>query len=162
VRWPACQSYCSIYPVGDGPRESHLFCTARRSNLEPQILNLNEQVISIIDLLRRTIGEDINISSVLAPSLGQVKVDASEVENAILNLAINARDAMSAGVSLTIETSNVAIDDSSTRAIQAESVVPDAYVRLSVADTKHGKNAGWLLTCDTFLSCHRLFLPVGF
>jgi PAS domain S-box-containing protein len=139
---PERQLKRALEAVGMGSRlTQRLLMFARRSNLEPQILNLNEQVISIIDLLRRTIGEDINISSVLAPNLGHVKVDASEVENAILNLAINARDAMSVGGNLIIETSNAVIDDSFSRAIQAESVAPGAYVRLSVADTGRGMSA---------------------
>jgi PAS domain S-box-containing protein len=115
-----------------------LLSFARRSNLAPETLNLNDQVISMIDLLRRTIGETITISSILAPDLGRVRADASEVENAILNLAINARDAMPAGGKLVIETANATIDDTFSASIQGDNIMPGSYVRLSVADTGTG------------------------
>lgn len=115
-----------------------LLSFARRSKLEPQVLNLNDQVIGVIDLLRRSIGESIAISSDLAPDLGQVKADASEIENAILNLAINARDAMPEGGKLVIETANVMVDDSFQRLGQIDRIAPGPYVRLSVSDTGSG------------------------
>jgi PAS domain S-box-containing protein len=115
-----------------------LLSFARRSKLEPQLLNLNDQVVGVIDLLRRSIGESIAISSDLAPDLGEVKADASEIENAILNLAINARDAMSAGGKLVIETSNVTIDDDFSQSGQIDRINPGRYVRLSVSDTGAG------------------------
>jgi PAS domain S-box-containing protein len=115
-----------------------LLTFARRSNLEPEVLNLNDQVVSMIDLLRRTIGETITISSVLAPDLGRVRTDASEVENAILNLALNARDAMPAGGTLIIETANATIDEAFSASIQGDRIAPGNYIRLSVADTGTG------------------------
>jgi len=115
-----------------------LLSFARRSRLEPEVLNLNEQVVGVIDLLRRTIGESIAISSDLAPDLGQVRADASEIENAILNLAINARDAMPGGGQLVIETANVLIDGGFRAAMQIDAIAPGPYVRLSVSDTGTG------------------------
>jgi PAS domain S-box-containing protein len=115
-----------------------LLTFARRSNLAPEVLNLNDQVVSMIDLLRRTIGETITISSVLEPGLGRVQADASEVENAILNLALNARDAMTSGGKLIIETQSVTIDDTFAVSVQGDTIAPGNYIRLSVTDTGTG------------------------
>jgi PAS domain S-box-containing protein len=136
---PVRQLKRAVEAVGMGSRLTQRLLTfARRSDLEPEVLNLNEQVINIIDLLRRTIGEAIAISSVLAPDLGRVRADASEVENAILNLAINARDAMPGGGKLVIETANAVIDETFSALIQGEKIAPGQYVRLSVTDTGSG------------------------
>ena len=115
-----------------------LLTFARRSKLEPQSLNLNEQIVSMVDILRRTIGESITISSVLAPDLGRVRADPSEVENAILNLAINARDAMPEGGKLVIETANVTVDAAFGKMAQLEKFIPGDYVQLTVYDTGIG------------------------
>ena len=136
---PGRQFKRALEAVGMGARLTQRLLTfARRSNLEPEVLNLNDQVISMIDLLRRTLGETITISSVLATGLGRVRADASEVENAILNLAINARDAMPAGGRLVIETANAEIDESFAALIQGDRPAPGRYIRLSVADTGTG------------------------
>ena len=78
---------------------SRLLTFARRRRLEPQIVNLNDQVLSMTEILHRTIGENIQLSTVLAPNLWPVLIDPGEIENAIVNLTINARDAMPKGVS---------------------------------------------------------------
>ncbi len=136
---PERQVRRALEAVGMGTRLTQRLLTfARRSDLEPEVLNLNDQVINMIDLLRRTIGESITISSVLTPDLGSVQADASEVENAILNLAINARDAMPAGGKLVIETANAEIDDTFAGSIQGDGITPGRYIRLSVADTGTG------------------------
>jgi PAS domain S-box-containing protein len=136
---PERQLRRALEAVGMGSRLTQRLLTfARRSNLEPEVLNLNDQVVSMIDLLRRTIGEAITISSVLAPDLGRVQADASEVENAILNLALNARDAMPAGGKLVIETANATIDETFAASIQGDRIAPGNYIRLSVADTGTG------------------------
>jgi PAS domain S-box-containing protein len=136
---PQRQLKRAIEAVGMGSRLTQRLLTfARRSDLEPEVLNLNDQVINMIDLLRRTIGETITISSVLAPDLGRVRTDASEVENAILNLAINARDAMPGGGKLVIETANAMIDETFPALIQGDRIAPGPYVRLSVTDTGFG------------------------
>jgi PAS domain S-box-containing protein len=115
---------------------SRLLTFARRRRLDPVILNLNEQVLGMAELLRRTLGESIALGTLLAPRLWSVRADPSEVENAVLNLAINSRDAMPAGGKLVIETRNVVLDESD---VASEvGVEPGEYVRLSVSDTGIG------------------------
>jgi PAS domain S-box-containing protein len=136
---PERQLKRALEAVGMGSRLTQRLLTfARRSNLEPVILNINNQVMTIIDLLRRTIGKTITISSVLAPDVGYVLADPSEVENAIINLALNARDAMPNGGKLIIETANLTIDQTFPLAIQNTKIVPGNYIRLSVSDTGTG------------------------
>ncbi|KWT65262.1 two-component hybrid sensor and regulator [Hyphomicrobium sulfonivorans] len=84
-----------------------LLTFARRRSLSPQVLDLNELVLGLMEILKRSIGEPITLSTMLAGKLWTTRVDPSEVENAILNLAINARDAMPTGGELLIETRNV-------------------------------------------------------
>ncbi len=111
-----------------------LLTFARRRQLEPSKINLNAQISEMIELLRRSIGEDITLTTNLAPQLASVRTDASEVENAILNLVINARDAMPNGGTITIETDEHSVDDDN-----ADSRLPRGdYVRLSVTDTGVG------------------------
>ena len=115
---------------------SRLLTFARRRRLEPVVLDLNDQVLSMAELLRRTLGETIALSTLLAPRLWSVQADPSEIENAVLNLAINARDAMPAGGKLVLETKNVVLDE---RDVATEvGVQPGDYVRLSVSDTGVG------------------------
>jgi PAS domain S-box-containing protein len=118
---------------------ARLLTFARRRKLEPVIVNLNELILGMAELLRRTLGEPIQMSSVLASSLWPTKADPSEIENAILNLAINARDAMPGGGKLIIETSNVVFDGSEPEI--KRDLASGAYVRLSVADTGGGMSA---------------------
>ena len=120
-----------------GARLTHRLLTfARRRRLEPVVLDLNEQVLSMAELLRRAIGEAISLGTLLAPDLWQVRADPSEIENAVLNLAINARDAMLAGGKLVIETSNAVLQE---KDLASEiGVQPGDYVRLSVSDTGTG------------------------
>lgn len=115
---------------------NRLLTFARRRKLEPAVLDLNEQVLAMAELLRRTLGETIVLGTLLAPGLWNVRADPGEVENAMLNLAINARDAMPAGGKLIIETSNVILDESDvTTEVGLE---PGEYVRLCVSDTGTG------------------------
>ncbi len=86
-----------------------LLTFARRRHLEPEVVNLNDQVRVMTELLQRTLGEAIHLTTNLAPDLWTTRVDPSEIENAVLNLAINARDAMPDGGRLIIETSNAVI-----------------------------------------------------
>jgi CheY-like chemotaxis protein len=100
------------------------------------VLDLNEQVLTMAELLRRTLGEAIVFGTLLAPGLWHVRADPSEIESAMLNLAINARDAMPNGGKLVIETRNVTLDDSD---VATEvGVQRGEYVRLSVSDTGVG------------------------
>jgi PAS domain S-box-containing protein len=113
-----------------------LLTFARRQRLETQSLNLNEFVLGLIELLRRTIGAPIDLSTALAPDLSPTVADPGQVESAVLNLVLNARDAMSGGGRLVIETFNATLD-----AIDVASIPGMAagdYVVLSVADTGHG------------------------
>lgn len=115
---------------------SRLLTFARRRRLEPTLINLNEQITSMVELLRRSIGEDIALTTNLAPQLWSVRADASEIENAVLNLAINARDAMPGGGSLIIETADCTIEPGEIGGERP--LAPGDYVRVSVSDTGTG------------------------
>ena len=115
---------------------SRLLTFARRKRLEPQVLDLNDQVRAMLELLTRTLGENIQLSTRLAYDLWKTQIDQSEIESAILNLAINARDAMPTGGKLIIETSNTVLDGEK---IFSDGVTaPGDYVRMSVSDTGSG------------------------
>jgi signal transduction histidine kinase/ActR/RegA family two-component response regulator len=113
-----------------------LLAFSRRQPLEPVRLDLNRLVSSMSDLLRRTLGETINFETIMAPELWLTFADKNEIENALINLCVNARDAMPKGGRLTIETANVDLDEA--YAAQFEDVAPGQYVLLSVADTGTG------------------------
>jgi len=115
---------------------NRLLTFARRRRLEPQDVNLNDQVRVMTELLQRTLGETVQLTTVLAPDLWTARVDPSEVENAVVNLAINARDAMPNGGKLVIETSNMIFDGQA--AGPEAAIVPGDYVRLSVSDNGVG------------------------
>lgn len=114
---------------------TRLLAFARRSHLEPEAVNLNSFVLGLTDMLHRTLGETIYLSNALSPALWMVRADPSQVESAIVNLAVNARDAMPNGGRLVIETSNVRIGSEDAA---GERLQPGDYVRLSVADTGTG------------------------
>jgi signal transduction histidine kinase/CheY-like chemotaxis protein len=116
-----------------------LLAFARQQPLEPEPLDVGRLVSGMLDLLRRTLGESIAIRTDLAAGLWPTRVDANQLENVLLNLAINARDAMPEGGTLTISTANVQPDGSA--ATGASEVVPGQYVRVSVADSGHGMTA---------------------
>ncbi len=113
-----------------------LLTFARRRPLNAVSVDLNEHVLGMMDLLRRTLGETISIRASLAPDLWVVHSDVSEIENAALNLAINARDAMPSGGTLMIETCNMMVDDQ--HVARDIGLAPGGYVRLSVSDTGEG------------------------
>jgi PAS domain S-box-containing protein len=113
-----------------------LLAFSRRQPLNPKPLDLNVLVRDMTDLLHRTIGETIELEGVLAPRLWRVELDQNQLESAILNLAVNARDAMPDGGKLTLETANTALDEGYT-ATDAE-VIPGQYVLLAVSDTGCG------------------------
>jgi signal transduction histidine kinase/CheY-like chemotaxis protein len=115
---------------------ARLLAFSRRQPLEPTPLDLNVVVRDSTELLHRTLGETIDLESVLAPRLWPVEVDQNQLESAILNLAVNARDAMPDGGKLTIETANTMLDESYT-ATDSE-VVPGQYAVVSITDSGHG------------------------
>jgi PAS domain S-box-containing protein len=116
-----------------------LLMFSRQQVLEPKVLDLNEVVSNIGKLLRRLIGEDITQVLRLHPALGRVKIDPGQLEQIIINLAVNARDAMSGGGQLTIETDNVELDNTYARTHTL--VQPGPYVMLAVSDTGCGMDA---------------------
>jgi signal transduction histidine kinase/ActR/RegA family two-component response regulator len=116
-----------------------LLAFSRQQPLEPEPLDVSRLVSSMSDLLRRTLGEHIAIETVLAGGLWQTQVDANQLENVLLNLAVNARDAMPAGGRLTIETANAHLDQPYAAA-NAE-VTAGQYVMLGVTDTGCGMTA---------------------
>jgi len=115
---------------------SQLLAFARRQPLDPMPLNISRRVRDMDDLLRRALGEDIEVETILAAGLWTTMADANQLENVILNLAINARDAMPDGGQLTIETANTVLDDSYTG--DMPDVAAGQYVMLAISDTGHG------------------------
>lgn len=113
-----------------------LLAFSRKQTIQPVALNLNIALTGIEKLLRRLIAENISIVSHFAPDLGAVKADVGQVEQVILNLAVNARDAMPEGGSLTLETRNREVK--STEEGAREAIKPGRYVELSVNDTGVG------------------------
>ena len=113
-----------------------LLAFARRQPLAPVRADLNKIVSGVADLLRRTMGEPIVFETVLAAGLWPTFVDTNQLENAVLNLAVNARDAMPNGGHLTIETANSYLDEAYAR--QFGDLAPGQYVLLSVTDTGTG------------------------
>ena len=115
---------------------SQLLAFSRKQVLEPQVVNLNDLVFNSEMILRRLIGNDVVLSTNLDPLLGLVKADPGQMEQVIMNLCVNARDAMPQGGSLTIETAITELADSNSR--EAPDLRPGRYVLLSVADTGSG------------------------
>jgi PAS domain S-box-containing protein len=117
-----------------------LLAFSRKQVLSPKVLDLNAVVTNLDSMLRRLIGEDIQLSTVPASGLWRVKADQGLFEQVIMNLAVNARDAMPQGGRLTIETANVELDNAYAR--RHVSVQPGSYVMLAVSDTGCGMDAG--------------------
>jgi two-component system, cell cycle sensor histidine kinase and response regulator CckA len=113
-----------------------LLAVSRRQSLEPIVLDLNAVITDMTRMLRHLIGEHIDLVTELEPKLGPVKADPGKIEQVILNLAVNARDAMPEGGRLTIETANVIVDED--YALQHVQVLPGPNVMLTVGDTGVG------------------------
>jgi signal transduction histidine kinase len=113
-----------------------LLAFSRRQRLEPQVLDLNSVVIDMDRLLRRLIGADIDLVMKVNSGIGSVLADPGQIEQIIMNLAVNARDAMPGGGKLTIQTDNVELDDEYVR-LHADAR-PGAHVMLAVSDTGTG------------------------
>jgi PAS domain S-box-containing protein len=116
-----------------------LLAFSRRQMLTSKVLNLNAVVMDLESMLRRLIGEDIAFKIVPGSALGQVKADPSQIEQIVLNLVVNARDAMPKGGTITIETSNVFLDEAC--AAGHETFRPGPYVLVAVSDTGCGMDA---------------------
>ena len=152
----AIAGYCELLLgdlATDDPRRSHaeeirrageraasltqqLLAFSRRQVLEPKVIDVNEIVGGIEKIFRRLLGEHIEMVTRKAPDLWRVKADPGQIEQAILNLAINARDAMPNGGKMTIETANVLLDESYAQAHLP--VVPGPYTLITVSDTGVG------------------------
>jgi signal transduction histidine kinase len=113
-----------------------LLAFSRQQPLAPRVLNANRLVSEMSDLLRRTLGETIDLEAVLAGGLWPVNADPNQLESAILNLAVNARDAMPDGGQLTIETANTYLDDRYVK--QHIGLSAGQYVMIAVSDRGHG------------------------
>jgi signal transduction histidine kinase len=114
----------------------HLLAFARRQPLQPRATDVNAMVVDAARLLRPTLGEQVEIESMLAHDSAPALIDPSQLSTAILNLALNARDAMPGGGKLTLETKNVFLDENYAR--QNSEVKPGSYVMIAVSDTGKG------------------------
>jgi PAS domain S-box-containing protein len=113
-----------------------LLAFSRQQVLDPKVIDLNEIVTNLDKMLRRVIGEDIDLLTAPGENLGHVEADPGQIEQVIMNLVVNARDAMPEGGKLTIETANARFDEDSVRT--RVDMRPGRYVMLAVSDTGHG------------------------
>jgi PAS domain S-box-containing protein len=116
-----------------------LLTFSRKQMLQPQILDLNSLLTNVDEMLRRMIGEDIELVTHLPSGLGRVKADPGQIDQVIMNLAVNARDAMPQGGRLTLEAANIELDSS--YGSSHESVLPGHYVMIAMSDTGIGMDA---------------------
>lgn len=115
-----------------------LLAFSRRQLLNPEVLNLNTLISSMEKMVRRLIGEDVEIATILDSKLGYIKADRVQIEQVIMNLAVNARDAMPKGGKLTIETKNATLDDKYVQ-MHLDTRV-NRYIMLTISDTGCGMN----------------------
>jgi two-component system, cell cycle sensor histidine kinase and response regulator CckA len=152
----AIEGYCMLLAEGlppDSPHQAHLaevrraadratgltrqlLAFSRRQILEPRVLDLRESLRSMEPMLRRLIGEDVEVTVRAAKATGRIKADPGQIEQVILNLAINARDAMPKGGRLTFELADDTMTESDAR--NGATIVPGRYIRLTVTDTGEG------------------------
>jgi PAS domain S-box-containing protein len=115
-----------------------LLAFSRKQVLQPRVMDLNEAVAEVQKMLTRVIGEDIELAASLHPELAPVRVDPGQVEQVLMNLAINARDAMPHGGRIVMETANVDVEGERARELE---LTAGKYVLLQVSDTGHGMDA---------------------
>jgi two-component system cell cycle sensor histidine kinase/response regulator CckA len=130
-----------IREIGDAARRAadltrQVLIFSRKQAVQTQSLSLNAVIINIHKLLCRIMGEDVSLVTKLQPDLGMIKADSGQLEQILMNLAVNGRDAMPGGGVLTIETANIELDSS--RAACIPNVRPGAYVQLTVSDSGIG------------------------
>ncbi|MBW2121415.1 MAG: PAS domain S-box protein [Deltaproteobacteria bacterium] len=113
-----------------------LLAFSRRQTISPRVIDLNEVLLNITKMLRRLIGEQIELVTLPADGLGRVEADPGQIEQVIFNLAVNARDAMPDGGKLIFQTADVVLDQN--YAARHVGVTPGSYVMMAVTDTGHG------------------------
>ncbi len=116
-----------------------LLAFSRKQVLQPRVIDLNDIMMNLDTMLRRLIGDDVGIVSMPCHNLGKVKADPGQIEQVIMNLAVNARDAMPRGGTLTLETGNTELDEAYAR--EHPPLQPGRYVMLAVSDTGTGMDA---------------------
>lgn len=116
-----------------------LLAFSRKQVMEPRVINLNDLVHDMEKMLRRMIGEDIRLTTSLDAALGQVRVDPGQMEQVLMNLVVNARDAMPRGGTITLETRNAELDDRYVR--QHVATKTGRYAQVSISDTGTGMDA---------------------
>jgi PAS domain S-box-containing protein len=150
--------YCDVVLQGLGPGPLHeamqevrraseraaaltrqLLAFSRKQTLVPEVLDMGDVVSGLSTMVERLIGEEIKVSVVVSPNLGRVKADRGQLEQVVMNLAVNARDAMPKGGSLIFELQNVELDDADT--VTHAEVKPGPYVLLAISDTGAGMDA---------------------
>jgi len=141
---PLCEHALEVEKAGQraAALTKQLLAFSRQQVLTPAVLNLNTLAKDMEAMLLRLLGEDIEVSLELSPNLASVKADQSQIEQVIMNLAVNARDAMPSGGKLKIQTANVELDQNYTRNHTGSKA--GSYVLLSVTDTGVGMDAGTL------------------
>ena len=138
---PLISSLLQIERAGERAADltRQLLAFSRRQLLQPRVLDLNLLITDSAKMLKRVMGEDIELVTILDPDLGAVKADAGQMDQVLLNLAVNARDAMPQGGKLTLETKYVTLDEAYTE--KHFSLQQGSYVMLTIGDTGFGMDA---------------------
>jgi PAS domain S-box-containing protein len=122
-----------------GALTNQLLAFSRRQVMQPRVMNVNTVIMRTEKMLRRLIGEDVEVRLHLGTEVGNIKADPSHIDQALVNLVVNARDAMPTGGLITVETANVHLDE--TYAKTHSGVVPGDFVMIAVSDNGHGMDA---------------------